>query len=86
LRVHVPGYDKPMYVWPVLGWVSGDIPFLAKMSNSVGHGAKAACYRCCMQGFWHKHANTVRREPALHLPCPANRDTMFHRSTQKVRA
>jgi hypothetical protein len=67
LKIDVPDLAKPMYIWPVLGWVSGDIPFLAKMSNSVGHGAKAACYRCALRGVWHKPANTVRRESALHL-------------------
>lgn len=47
-------------VWPVLAFAEGDIPWLAKLTNSVGHGAKHACYRCAFNGVWHFDAKTVR--------------------------
>jgi len=55
-------------VWPVLAFVEGDIPWLEKLTNSIGHGAKHACYRCAFNGVWHLDANTVRYELAAG-PC-----------------
>lgn len=52
-------------VWPVLGFTEGDIPWLSKLTNSVGHGAKHACYRCGMNGVWHHEAKTVRCDNVL---------------------
>ena len=31
---------------PVLGWVSGDLPFMQKAQNGLGHSSKLGCYRC----------------------------------------
>lgn len=47
-------------IWPVLGWVEGDIPWLAHMTNSVGHGGKHSCFRCALNGVWNFMARTVR--------------------------
>lgn len=50
-------------VWPVLGQVEGDIPFMAKLTNSVGHGATHACYHCAIEATWSKTASTNRCAP-----------------------
>lgn len=47
-------------VWPVLGQVEGDIPFLAKIMNSIGHGGKNACFHCALQATWIPAAKTNR--------------------------
>ena len=52
-------------VWPVLGFAEGDIPWMALLSNSIGHGGKHACYRCAFNGEWDPAAKTVR---CVHLP------------------
>lgn len=49
-----------LQVWPVLGAVEGDIPWLAKLTNSIGHGGKHACYRCALNGVYLGDAKTVR--------------------------
>lgn len=50
-------------VWPVLIAVEGDIPFMEKVTNSIGHSAKHACFRCALAGDWHAEAKTVRCAP-----------------------
>lgn len=37
-------------VRPLLAWFDGDIPFMEKLTNSIGHGAYHACYRCSLNG------------------------------------
>ena len=55
-------------VWPILGQVEGDIPFLAKLTNSIGHGGTHACYHCALEATWVSGANTNRYVPALARP------------------
>lgn len=47
-------------IWPVLCCVEGDIPWMQKLTNSIGHGGKRACFRCAQNGVWVFAANTVR--------------------------
>ena len=47
-------------VWPVLGWVEGDIPWLSMLTNSIGHAGKHSCFRCALNGIWHTAARAVR--------------------------
>lgn len=47
-------------VWPILGQVEGDIPFLVKLTNSIGHTGKHACFHCALEGTWVPSANTHR--------------------------
>lgn len=60
------GDGSVLNVWPVLGFAEGDIPWLAKLTNSIGHSGKHACYRCALNGVWHPEARTVRY--ALYTP------------------
>lgn len=57
--VHLPD-GSVLQVWPVLGLVEGDILSLAKLTNSIGHGGKHACYRCALNGMYLGEAKTVR--------------------------
>lgn len=63
-------------IWPVLGFVEGDIPWLEKLTNSIGHGGKHSCYRCALNGIWHFRANTVRyvctHLNEMTLPCKSD--------------
>lgn len=47
-------------VWPVLGCVEGDMPWLEKIIHSLGHAAKRACFKCALNGVWIPEANAVR--------------------------
>lgn len=47
-------------VWPVLGHAEGDIPFMAKLTNSVGHTATHACFHCAMEATYSHEARTNR--------------------------
>ena len=47
-------------VWPVLGFVEGDIPWLEMVTNSIGHGAARACFRCALNGVYNWVAKTIR--------------------------
>ena len=65
-------------MWPVLCCVEGDIPWLEKLTNSIGHTAKRACFRCAQNGVWDVSTNTVRSvlvayEYKLYPACPASR-------------
>lgn len=57
--------SRAVKVWPVLIAVEGDIPFMEKVTNSIGHSAKHACFRCALTGEWHPEARTVRSAPAF---------------------
>lgn len=59
VRISLPG-GFCRDVWPVLGFVEGDIPFMEKLTNSIGHSAKQACLRCALKGKHHAEAKTVR--------------------------
>lgn len=53
-------------VWPILGQVEGDIPFLAKLTNSIGHNGSHACYHCALEGTWVPSAGTNRCALNIH--------------------
>lgn len=57
---------RKIRVWPVLACVEGDIPWMEKITNSVGHTAKRACFRCATNGVWIAAANAVRYAPRWH--------------------
>lgn len=57
--------SRTIKIWPVLVAVEGDIPFMEKVTNSIGHSAKHACFRCALSGEWHPEAKTVRSAPLI---------------------
>lgn len=57
--------SRTVKIWPVLVAVEGDIPFMEKVTKSIGHSAKRACFRCALSGEWRPEAKTVRSAPAL---------------------
>ena len=65
--------------------MEGDIPWLEKLTNSIGHTAKRACFRCAQNGVWVFSANTVRCVVSAsshipHLPVLAQTFTSNHSS------
>ena len=56
----VHGQPKTIKIWPVLDFVEGDIPFMEKLTNSIGHAAKHPCFRCGLNGMWQPVPRTVR--------------------------
>jgi len=51
---------EDLKVWPVLASIEGDIPFMTKMVNSLGHAATVACFKCALQATWVQTAKANR--------------------------
>lgn len=65
------GGERPLKVWPVLCCAEGDIPWLTKLRNSIGHAGVHACYDCSLEGSYHHGAKTVRYVSSLQLNAKA---------------
>lgn len=65
------GGEQPLKVWPVLCCAEGDIPWLSKLKNSIGHTGVHACYDCALEGIYHNGAKTVRYCPPSSTALPS---------------
>lgn len=65
-------------VWPVLCCAEGDIPFLEKITNSIGHGGKRACFRCALNGIWHAVSRAVRYADRCCGTCSVSSSTLYY--------